>query len=44
MRKKLLQNTLFVAMAAWVVYGLHASAESSQVDAQWASTVVALQR
>lgn len=44
MRKKLLQNTLFAAMAAWAVYGLHASAETSLVDAQWASTIVALQR
>jgi hypothetical protein len=43
MRKKLLQNTLFAAMAAWAVYGLHANAESSQVSIQWASTMVALQ-
>ncbi len=43
MRKKLLQNTLFVAMAAWAAYGLHANAETSLANAQWASTMVALQ-
>ncbi len=28
MRKKLLQNTLFVAMAAWALYGLQVPAQT----------------
>lgn len=44
MRKKLLQNTLFAAMAAWAVYGLQSNVEASQMNAQFASTMVALQR
>ncbi|MDI1259337.1 hypothetical protein [Aquabacterium sp.] len=44
MRKKLLQNTLFAAMAAWAIYGLHTAAETAVVDARWASTMVAFQQ
>jgi len=44
MRKKLLQNTLFAAMTAWAVYGLHTNMDRTVADAHFASTMVALQR
>lgn len=44
MRKKLLQNTLFAAMAAWALYGLQVSARASMADARSSYHWVALQR
>jgi hypothetical protein len=42
MRKKLLQNTLFAAIAAWAAYGVQMHMEASLSGEQSATTMVAM--
>lgn len=42
MRKKLLQNTLFAAIAAWSLYGVQAHMESAVASTLSAATFVAM--
>lgn len=37
MRKKLLQNTLFAAMAAWALYSVQVQAQASEAEPVMAS-------
>lgn len=42
MRKKLLQNTLFAAIAAWALYGIQTHVDASLASNAFATTMVAL--
>jgi hypothetical protein len=42
MRKKLLQNTLFAAIAAWALYGVQAHMNTAMLDAASVTTMVAM--
>jgi len=42
MRKKLLQNTLFAAIAAWALYGVQAHVDASLASNGASITMVAL--
>ena len=44
MRKKLLQNTLFAAMAAWALYGVQAQADTQVTASTDTPIVVVWQR
>lgn len=44
MRKKLLQNTLFAAMAAWALYLAHTQADAAPGDSIVASATYMAQR